>query len=134
MRVPENRRNGVRPRRTLAVLGVLTALHAVGCTTFRPIDYAGPQELADELSTGRRFQIIDDNGDTIELRAISVGPDSIAGTTPDGREIRIALDEIQRIERRAIAPGKTAALTVGLLFVYEAVYVGIAVHAIVTGF
>jgi len=116
------------------LLVILAVLQSTGCTTFRPIDYATPQELTLELSAGHRLRILCADGDTIELRAVSIEPDFIVGTTRDGGEIRIALGEIQSIERRAIAPAKTAGLAAGLVMLYEFVYVGVAVHAIVTGF
>jgi hypothetical protein len=99
-------------------LGLLVAAAtflASGCTSMRVVPPAIGAVLPADVAVGKRIRVFDRDGSSIDLKVTAIGPDHVDGQTSHGI-VRIALGDVREVSERRFAPGKTIALTVGMLY------------------
>jgi hypothetical protein len=73
--------------------------------------------MPSDVGVGKHIRVLDRDGVSTDLEVLTVGADYVEGRTKDDRIVRFALADIRQVRERRLAPGKTALLTVGVLYV-----------------
>jgi hypothetical protein len=101
----------------LLVMLVAVTLGSNGCTTMQLVPGSAGTAMPSDVGVGKHIRVLDRDGVSTDLEVLTVGADYVEGRTKDDRIVRFALADIRQVRERRLAPGKTALLTVGVLYV-----------------
>jgi hypothetical protein len=82
----------------------------------RVVPPAAGAVLPADVAVGKRIRVLDRDGTATDLKVTAIGADCVDGQTSDG-VVRIAFGDVREVRERRFAPGKTIALTFGVLYV-----------------
>jgi hypothetical protein len=63
-----------------------------------------------------RIRVLDLEGVSTDFKVTAIGPDYVEGRTRDQQLVRFARTDVRQVRERRPAPGKTVALTLGVLY------------------
>jgi hypothetical protein len=87
-----------------------------GCTSMKLVPGTGGDAVPTNVAVGMRIQVLDRSGVSTDIKVTDVRPEYVEGQTRDGRRVRFAREDVREVRERRLAPGKTAALTLGVLY------------------
>jgi hypothetical protein len=98
--------------------GVLLALTLClnGCTSMQLVPGTVGDAVPSNVDVGMRIRVLDLEGVSTDFKVTAVGPDYVEGRTRDQRLVRFARADVRQVRERRLAPGKTVALTLGVLY------------------
>jgi hypothetical protein len=69
-----------------------------------------------DVGVGTRIRVLDTRGVSTDIKVTAIGPDLVEGRTRDRRLVQFARVDVREVRERRLAPGKTLALTLGVLY------------------
>ena len=98
--------------------GVLLALTLClnGCTSMKLVVGTAGDAVPSNVDVGMRIRVLDLKGVSTDIKVTAIGPDYVEGQTRDQRLVRFARADVREVRERRPAPGKTMALTFGVLY------------------
>lgn len=98
--------------------GALVALTLClnGCTSMKVVPGTAGDPVPTNVAAGMRIRVLDREGVSTDITVTAIGPDYVEGRTPDQRMVRFAHADVREVRERRPAPGRTLALTLGVLY------------------
>ena len=87
-----------------------------GCTTMRLVPGSADTAMPSDVEVGKRIRVLDGGGASTDFEVTALGADYVEGRTKEHRIVRFALEDVRQVRERRLAPGRTALLTIGVLY------------------
>jgi hypothetical protein len=87
-----------------------------GCTSMQLVPGTVGDAVPTNVEVGMRIRVLDVSGVSTDIKVTAIAPEYVEGRTRDERLVRFAREDVRQVRERRLAPGKSAALTLGVLY------------------
>jgi len=87
-----------------------------GCTSMKLVPGSVGDAVPSNVDVGMRIRVLDRDGVSTDIKVTAIGSDYVEGRARDQRLVRFARADVSEVRERRPAPGKSVALTLGVLY------------------